>query len=42
MGSKCRLIACEEAWSIPEVAEELRKVARGPSQSSDKLMVAGI
>jgi 5-carboxyvanillate decarboxylase len=42
MGSKCRLIACEEAWSIPEVAEELRKVARGPSQSSDKLLVGGI
>ena len=42
MGKKCRLIACEEAWTIPEVAEELRKVARGPSQSSDKLLVGGI
>src|SRR6187549_1933255 len=37
-----RLIATEEAWSIPEVAEELKKVARGPSQSLDKLLVQGI
>ena len=37
-----RLIATEEAWSIPEVAEELRKVANGPSQSLDKLLVKGI
>lgn len=37
-----RLIATEEAWSIPEVAAELKKVARGPSQSLDKLLVAGI
>src|SRR5678815_2436782 len=37
-----RLIATEEAWSIPEVAEELRKVANGPSQSLDKLLIKGI
>lgn len=37
-----RLIATEEAWSIPEVAEELRKVANGPSQSLDKLLVKGV
>jgi 5-carboxyvanillate decarboxylase len=37
-----RLIATEEAWSIPEVAEELRTVANGPSQSLDKLLVKGI
>ncbi|MEL1250924.1 amidohydrolase family protein [Aurantiacibacter gilvus] len=42
MGKKCRLIACEEAWSIPEVAEELRKIARSPTQSADKLLVGGI
>ena len=28
-----RLIATEEAWSIPEVAAELKKVANGPSRS---------
>ena len=37
-----RLIATEEAWSIPEVAAELRKVARGPSQSLDKPLVRGV
>jgi 2,3-dihydroxybenzoate decarboxylase/5-carboxyvanillate decarboxylase len=37
-----RLIATEEAWSIPEVAEELRKVANSPTQSLDKLLVKGI
>jgi 2,3-dihydroxybenzoate decarboxylase/5-carboxyvanillate decarboxylase len=37
-----RLIATEEAWQIPEIAEELRKVSRGPSQSLDKLLVGGI
>lgn len=37
-----RLIATEEAWTIPEVAAELKKVARSPSQSLDKLLVAGI
>src|SRR5688500_17348823 len=39
---KVRLIATEEAWSIPEVAAELKKVANGPSQSLDKLLVKGI
>ncbi|MGE5721146.1 MAG: amidohydrolase family protein [Sphingomonadales bacterium] len=37
-----RKIATEEAWSIPEVAAELQKVAHGPSQSLDKLLVRGI
>jgi len=39
---KMRKIATEEAWSIPQVAEELRKVSNGPSQSLDKLLVKGI
>jgi 5-carboxyvanillate decarboxylase len=42
MADKVRLIATEEAWSIPEVAAELKKVAKGPSQSLDKLLVQGI
>lgn len=42
MGSKCRLIACEEAWTIPEVAAELKKVANSPTQSLDRLLVKGI
>ena len=42
MAAKVRLIATEEAWSIPEVAAELKKVAEGPSQSLDKLLVKGI
>lgn len=37
-----RLIATEEAWQIPEVAAELQKVSRGPSQSLDKLLLSGI
>ncbi len=37
-----RKIATEEAFSIPEVAAELKKVAQGPSQSLDKLLVKGI
>jgi 2,3-dihydroxybenzoate decarboxylase/5-carboxyvanillate decarboxylase len=37
-----RLIACEEAWTIPEVAEELKQVSRSPTQSLDKLLVKGI
>ncbi len=37
-----RLIATEEDWSIPEVAAELKHVARSPTQSLDKLLVAGI
>lgn len=39
---KMRKIATEEAFSIPEVAAELQKVVRGPSQSLDKLLVKGI
>jgi len=39
---KVRKIAVEEAYSIPEVAEQLRQVVRGPSQSLDKLLVKGI
>src|SRR5690242_13221965 len=42
MSSKVRLIATEEAWSIPEVAAELKKVANSPTQSLDKLLVKGI
>ena len=42
MPDKVRLIACEEAWTIPEVAEELRKVSRSPSQSLDRLLIGGI
>lgn len=37
-----RLIATEEAWTIPEVAAELKKVSHGPSQSLDKQLVGGI
>src|SRR5580658_5038191 len=37
-----RRIATEEAFSIPEIAAELKKVARGPSSSLDKLLVKGI
>jgi len=42
MTGRIRKIATEEAWSIPEVAAELQKVARGPTQSLDKLLVKGI
>ena len=42
MSVKVRKIATEEAWSIPEVAAELKKVANSPSQSLDKLLVKGI
>ncbi|WP_305096741.1 amidohydrolase family protein [Croceibacterium aestuarii] len=42
MSGKVRLIATEEAWTIPEVAAELKKVSNGPSQSLDKLLVKGI
>jgi len=37
-----RKIATEEAWSIPEVAAALGAVARSPSASLDKLLVAAI
>ncbi|WP_404710348.1 amidohydrolase family protein [Sphingomonas sp. MMS24-J13] len=39
---KVRKIATEEAFSIPEVAEALKDVVRGPSLSLDKLLVGGI
>ncbi len=42
MAAKLRTIATEEAFSIPEVAEALKYVSRGPSQSLDKLLVKGI
>ena len=42
MSAKVRKIATEEAWSIPEVAAELKKVANSPTQSLDKLLVKGI
>src|SRR5271163_4198201 len=42
MNSKIRRIATEEAFSIPEIAAELKKVVRGPSSSLDKLLVKGI
>lgn len=37
-----RRIATEEAFSIPEVAEELRKVARAPGSSLDLVLVRAI
>lgn len=37
-----RRIGTEEAFSIPEVAEKLREVARGPSESLDQLLVRSI
>ncbi len=40
--TKMRKIATEEAWTIPEVAAQLRDASRGPSQSLDKLLVGGI
>ncbi|MBO0685873.1 MAG: amidohydrolase [Candidatus Dormibacteraeota bacterium] len=42
MSGKFRRIAAEEAFSIPEIADELRKVARGPGRSLDLLLVRGI
>src|SRR5580692_1643853 len=42
MAVKMRKIATEEAWSIPEVAAALGHIARGPSSSLDKLLVAAI
>ena len=40
--AKLRKIATEEAFSIREVADGLRDVVRGPSQSIDRLLVKGI
>jgi len=37
-----RKIATEEAWSIPEIAAALADVARSPTSSLDKLLVAAI
>ncbi len=42
MAGKIRRIATEEAFSIPEVARELQKVARAPSDSADLPLVKGI
>lgn len=42
MTAKIRKIATEEAFSIPEVANALKEVARGPSQSLDCKLVKGI
>ena len=42
MAGKFRTIATEEAWSIPEVAKELGKTSRYPSNSLDLLLVKGI
>jgi 5-carboxyvanillate decarboxylase len=39
---KIRRIATEEAFSIPEVADELRKVARAPGHTLDLNLVKGI
>jgi 2,3-dihydroxybenzoate decarboxylase/5-carboxyvanillate decarboxylase len=42
MSQSPRRIAVEEAFSIPEVAQELQKVCRGPGDSQDLLLVRGI
>jgi 2,3-dihydroxybenzoate decarboxylase/5-carboxyvanillate decarboxylase len=42
MAGKFRKIAVEEAFSIPEVAKELQKVARSPIESLDLALVKGI
>lgn len=42
MAGKFRRIAVEEAFSTPEVASELVKVARSPSESLDMALVKGI
>lgn len=42
MAGKFRKIAVEEAFSIPEVASELQKVARSPVESADLALVRGI
>jgi 5-carboxyvanillate decarboxylase len=40
--AKMRKIATEEAFSIPEVAEALKQVARGPTSSLDRHLVSQI
>jgi len=42
MATQLRKIAVEEAFSIPEVARELQKIARAPGDSSDLPLVRGI
>src|SRR3984957_440363 len=42
MASKFRKIATEEAFSIPEVAEQLKAVSRVPGESLDLQLVSGI
>ena len=42
MAGKFRTIATEEAWSIPEVAAELKKISRYPGSNADLLLVRGI
>lgn len=42
MPDTLRKIAVEEAFSLPEVAAELQKIARGPGSSQDLLLVRGI
>jgi 5-carboxyvanillate decarboxylase len=42
MATQLRKIAVEEAFSIPEVAQALKQVARAPGDSSDLPLVRGI
>ena len=42
MAGKFRKIATEEAFSIPEVAQQLKAVARAPGESLDLQLVKGI
>ena len=42
MSGKVRKIAVEEAFSIPEVAKELQKVARAPGDSADLPLIRGV
>jgi len=39
---KFRRIAVEEAFSLPEVAKEMQKIARGPGESLDLPLIRGI
>ena len=42
MAGKFRKIATEEAFSIPEIAQELKKVARAPNDLIDLPLIKGI
>ena len=42
MAGKFRKIATEEAFSIPEIAQELKKVARAPNDMIDMPLLKGI